>query len=146
MPGQHFASRTILVLEDDENDALLLQRALRQANLANPIHVVRNGEEAIALLSAGEAQGQQSRPGLIITDLKMPLVDGLEFLKWLRHHEPLRTVPLLVLTSSTAESDFVCAYGFGANSYMVKPRTLEELEKLGKVIREYWERCELPPS
>lgn len=146
MPGQHFASRTILVLEDDENDALLLQRALRKAHITNPIHIVRNGEEAITLLNRSEGQGHQTKPGLIITDLKMPLVDGLEFLKWLRHHEPLRAVPLLVLTSSTAESDFVCAYGFGANSYMVKPRTMEELERLGRVIREYWERCELPPS
>ncbi|MHC1767422.1 MAG: response regulator [Verrucomicrobiia bacterium] len=149
MPYHDFKHHMILVVEDDENDALLLERALRKNLITNPLHFVSNGEEAVAFLTGDQdsgCQGGTPRPGLIITDLKMPRLNGLEFLQWLRSREEFRRTPLLVLTSSTVESDVANAYGFGANSYMVKPKSLEELEKLGAIIRDYWDHCELPPG
>jgi two-component system response regulator len=69
---------------------------------------------------------------------------SLEVLQWLRRHEEFKRIPTLVLTSSRVERDVASAYGFGANSYLVKPTTLHDLEQLGRVIRDYWENCEIP--
>lgn len=139
----------ILVLEDDENDAWLLERALRKSKISNPIHLVRDGEEGINYLAGRGKYADRLAyplPGLIITDLKMPLLNGLEVLKWLRAHPDFRRIPTLVLTSSKQESDIANAYGFGANSYIVKPTSLEDLELLGRIVRDYWNACELPPN
>ena len=146
MTNRGFTKCWILVLEDDANDTWLLQRALTRLGIRK-FHFVRDGEEGIAYLSGHAEYSDRQRypiPGLIITDLKMPMRDGLEVLKWLRQHPTFRKIPTLVLTSSTAEKDVASAYGFGANSYMVKPTVSEDLEKLGRVIREYWESCEIP--
>jgi CheY-like chemotaxis protein len=139
----------ILVLEDDENDAWLLERALRKLSVSSQVHVVRDGGEGVDYLSGNGKYADRNSyplPGLIITDLKMPGLSGLEVLKWLRAHPHFRSIPTLVLTSSRAESDVASAYGFGANSYMVKPSTLHDLEKLGRVIRDYWDACEMPAT
>ena len=110
-------------------------------------HFVRDGEEGVDYLTGRGAYSDHARypiPGLIITDLKMPLLNGLEVLKWLRKHPTFRRIPTLVLTSSKAESDVANAYGFGANSYMVKPTAFDDFEKLGRIIGDYWENCEIP--
>lgn len=137
----------ILVMEDDENDALLLRRALKRLNIRNPVQVVENGEEGIAYLTgAGKYADRRTYPfpGFIITDLKMPKKSGLEVLKWLREQKSLRTIPTLVLTSSKEETDVARAYGFGANSYMVKPAEFGDLERMMKLIHDYWGACEKP--
>lgn len=149
MPSSAFNKSAILIMEDDENDAWLLQRALQKQNIRNPVRVVPDGEEGIAYLTGRGKYADRSRfplPGFIITDLKMPLFSGLEVLKWLREHQDFKRIPILVLTSSRADSDVANAYGFGANSYMVKPTTFDDLEKLGRVILDYWKACELPPD
>jgi CheY-like chemotaxis protein len=136
----------ILVMEDDAEDAWLLQRALTKLGITK-FHFVRDGEEGIAYLTGrGEYSDRQRYPvpGFIITDLKMPLLNGLEVLKWLRDHPAYRNLPTLILTSSRAESDVANAYGFGANSYMVKPTNSDELDKLGQLICDYWAACEIP--
>src|SRR5690348_1159485 len=101
-------SRAILVMEDDENDALLLQRALNRLNITNAVHIVADGEEGIAYLTGAGKYSDRRKypfPGFIITDLKMPKKGGFEVLKWLHDHEDLRLIPTLVLTSSKEESD-----------------------------------------
>ena len=139
-------NRLILIMEDDQDDAWLLERALNKLGVAK-YHIVHDGEEGVAYLAGEGKYGDRSCypvPGFIITDLKMPILNGLEFLKWLRGHDAFKRIPTLVLTSSRAERDVASAYGFGANSYLVKPTTFEDLEKLGRVIRDYWESCEIP--
>jgi DNA-binding response OmpR family regulator len=139
--------RAILVMEDDENDAILLRRALKRLNVQNPVHIVVDGEEGIAYLTgAGQYSDRTAYPfpGFIVTDLKMPRRSGMEVLKWLREHHEFRTMPILVLTSSKEESDIAKAYGFGANSYMVKPADFRDLEKMMRLIHEYWSMCETP--
>jgi DNA-binding response OmpR family regulator len=138
---------SILVLEDDENDALLLKRALRRLNVSSPVHIVTDGEEGIAYLSGtGKYRDRATYPfpGFIITDLKMPKKSGMEVLKWLSEHRELKVVPTLVLTSSKEESDVAKAYGFGANSYMVKPADFQDLERMMRLIHDYWNVCEKP--
>jgi CheY-like chemotaxis protein len=137
---------SILVMEDDPDDAWLLQRALARLGLTN-FHCVRDGEEGIGYLTGRGKYSDRERyplPGFIITDLKMPMLNGLEVLKWVRDHPAFRKIPTLVLTSSREETDVANAYGFGANSYMVKPTIFEDLEKLGRLIRDYWAACEMP--
>lgn len=139
----------ILVLEDDENDAFLLRRALTRLNITNPMHVVVDGEEAVAYLTGAGQYADRTTyplPGLIITDLKMPRKSGMEVLKWLSEHRELSLIPTLVLTSSKEQTDIARAYGFGANSYMVKPSDFKDLEKMMSLIHEYWTVCERPPA
>jgi CheY-like chemotaxis protein len=137
----------ILVLEDDENDALLLRRALKRLNVPNPVQIVADGEEGIAYITGNGKYADRSTypfPGFIITDLKMPRKSGMEVLKWLSDHEQFRVIPTLVLTSSKEEKDVAKAYGFGANSYMVKPADFQDLEKMMRLIHDYWTVCEKP--
>ena len=137
----------ILVLEDDENDAILLKRALKRLSVPNPIHIVTDGEEGIEYLTGRGKYADRSAfpfPGFIITDLKMPKKSGMEVLKWLSEHEQYRVIPTLVLTSSKEETDVAKAYGFGANSYMVKPADFQDLEKMMRLIHDYWTVCEKP--
>jgi CheY-like chemotaxis protein len=146
MDGKDWA---ILVMEDDENDALLLKRALTRLEIKNPVHIVTDGEEGIAYLTgAGKYQDRVlfPVPGFIITDLKMPRKGGMEVLKWLSEHEEYRLLPTLVLTSSKEESDVARAYGYGANSYMVKPADFRDLEKMMRLIHDYWTACEKPAA
>jgi CheY-like chemotaxis protein len=122
---------------------------LKKLDVPNPVHIVADGEQGIAYLAGRGKYADRELyplPGFIITDLKMPFLSGLEVLKWLRENSGFQRIPTLVLTSSRAESDVASAYGFGANSYMVKPSTFEDLERLGRVIRDYWQACEMPPG
>ena len=137
----------ILVMEDDENDALLLKRALKRLNVPNPVHIVSDGEEGIAYITGQGKYADRAQfpfPGFIITDLKMPRRSGLDVLSWLSDHEEYRVIPTLVLTSSKEETDVAKAYGFGANSYMVKPTDFQDLEKIMRLIHDYWAICEKP--
>lgn len=144
MDGKEWA---ILVMEDDENDALLLKRALKRLDVQNPIHIVVDGEEGINYLTGSGKYQDRTQfpfPGFIITDLKMPKKSGMEVLKWLGDHPEYRVIPTLVLTSSKEESDIASAYGFGANSYMVKPSDFRDLENIMRLIHDYWNVCEKP--
>ncbi|HYE97758.1 MAG TPA: response regulator [Planctomycetota bacterium] len=132
---------TLLLVEDDPNDILLIQRALAKGNLVNPMRIVRDGEEAISYLSG---QGDFSRrdrfplPSLILLDLKLPRKSGLEVLEWLRNQPDLRRIPVIVLTSSRESADISRAYELGANSYLVKPVDFDGLLEMVKAIGVYW--------
>jgi len=140
----------ILLVEDNQDDELLTVRALRKKNVVNEISVVRDGKEALDfLLCQGLYEGRdiRERPGLILLDLKLPRIDGLEVLKRLKQHEETRLIPVVVLTSSREEQDIIRSYENGANSYIRKPvdfvKFTEAVEQLGL----YWLLLnELPSS
>jgi CheY-like chemotaxis protein len=132
---------TILLVEDDENDQLFIRRAFRQ--YASPVNLVTvgNGEEAIAYLKGtGPYDDRVARPlpSLIITDLKMPKLDGIEFLSWLSRHEDFRLLPAVVLTSSNSRDDISLAFQYGAKGYMIKPVDFSSLRDCVKTIVDYW--------
>ena len=115
----------ILLVEDDSNDAVLLQRAFRRANVQCHVNVVTDGDEAIKYLSTNEPYADRQKfpfPSLVLLDLKLPRTPGLEVLAWLRRQAPaLRDLPVIVLTSSRQTADIDQAYSLGAHSYMAKP-------------------------
>lgn len=132
---------TILLAEDDENDVVLIQRALQKSFTNTPVYVVRNGQEAIDYLSGTGEYADRTKypfPELVITDLKMPKLSGFEFLQWVKLHPDMRVIPTIVLSSSNQEMDVVRAYDLGANTFMVKPSDFNALGQMVKLIKEYW--------
>jgi CheY-like chemotaxis protein len=131
----------ILIVEDNPDDRILLQRAFRRARLANPVHMVTDGEEAVAyLLGEGRFADREANPFpvLVLLDLKLPRRSGLEVLKWMREHPTLRRLPVVVLTSSREQSDINVAYDLGANSYLTKPVAFDALIELVSTLNLFW--------
>lgn len=131
----------ILLVEDDPHDVELTLRALRKANLANQIHVVHDGEAALAWIF-GDGQSPESRalaqPKLILLDLKLPKVDGLEVLQALKGDPRTSHLPVVVLTSSNEQSDILTSYELGVNSYIVKPVKIEAFFQAVTQLGLYW--------
>ena len=136
----------ILLVEDDIVDVRTVQRAFREHNFANPLHVVSHGREALAFLrhEDGYAATETPRPGLILLDLNMPVMNGMEFLEEVKADAALKTIPIIVLTTSREESDRVDSYEFSVAGYVVKPVDFFEFVEAVKVIDLYWSLCELP--
>jgi CheY-like chemotaxis protein len=134
-------SQVVLYAEDDENDAFFLQHAFEHAGIAQRLAVVEDGKTAIEYL---EGKGdyadrvQHPMPCLILLDLNMPGLSGIEVLKWIRTTPRVCTLPVVVLTSSNQDTDIHRAYVQGANGYLVKPNKLNEFENLAKAIKDYW--------
>ena len=131
----------ILLVEDDENDALLIQRAFQKSGMRNKLRVVRDGGQAIQYLSAQGSYANRDKnplPFLILLDLKMPGVDGFEVLEWLRRESNLKHLLVVVLTSSNLQIDVDRAYELGANSYLVKPVEFDEMAHLIQRFEAYW--------
>jgi len=122
----------ILLVEDSAEDAEMTLRALRRKHLANHVHWVRDGEEALAVLLNSRA------PKLVMLDLKMPKVDGIEVLRQLKARPETRAIPVVVMTSSNEERDVVEAYRLGVNSYIVKPVAFESFRDTVSKIGLYW--------
>lgn len=132
---------TILMVEDEPNDVLLMQRAFLKAKLANPIQVAERGETAVAYLSGEIPYGDRGRfplPALMLLDLKLPRMSGFEVLVWLRQQPVLKRLPVVVLTSSKESRDVNRAYELGANSYLVKPVDFDDLLETAKTLNHYW--------
>ena len=132
---------TILLAEDDPNDAKLIRRALVKARCANPVETVSDGELAIAYLSGATPYEDRQRyplPILMLLDLKMPKKNGFDVLQWIRSQPKLKRLPVVVLTSSSVPQDVNRAYEAGANSYLVKPVDTEALVDMLKTIELYW--------
>jgi two-component system, response regulator len=128
-------------VEDDENDIELAKRALKGVNLLDRVHVANNGKEALEyILGANEdGTGQVShRPFVVLLDLKLPIVNGLEVLKKLKSDERTAGIPIVILTSSKESNDLKNAYAMGANSYIVKPYDLEDFTKAVSTAALYW--------
>jgi DNA-binding response OmpR family regulator len=133
--------QTVLLVEDDENDVFFMQRAFREAGIITPVSVACDGREAIDYMSGnGKFADRQNwpLPCLVLLDLKLPYVLGLDVLKWIRSHAEFKTVVVIVLTSSKQDADIEKAYSLGANSYLVKPPDVHELVAMVKKIKEYW--------
>jgi len=129
----------ILLVEDNPEDAEMTMRALRKRNLANHVHWVKDGEEALDyLFCTGPYAGRdQSRPRLVLLDIKMPKVDGIEVLRRIKGSD-LKTVPVVVMTSSNEERDVVESYRLGVNSYIVKPVAFDAFLETVSGIGMYW--------
>ena len=130
-----------MLVEDSEDDIFFMKRAMRSAGISNPLQVIEDGEKAVAYLEGTGKYGDRETyplPSLILLDLKLPLKNGLEVLKWIRSREDLETIIVIVLTSSKEDSDLDHAYRLGANSYLVKPPTAEKLVELAKALKLYW--------
>ena len=131
-------NHTILLVEDDHNDVLLIKRAFQKVKIANPIIVLNDGEQAISYLAGREPYIERPLPVLILLDLKLPRKSGHEVLEWLRHQQTLKRLPVVVLTASSESSDINRAYDLGANSYLVKPVTFGALVEMVKTLNLYW--------
>lgn len=143
---------TILLVEDEPNDVLLMQRAFQKAKLFNPLQVVGEGEVAVSYLSGESPYGDRGRyplPALMLLDLKLPGMSGFEVLLWLRQQPGLKRLPVVVLTSSKENTDINRAYEVGANSYLVKPVAFDDLVNIMERLNHYWfvlnERPEVTP-
>lgn len=128
----------VLLVEDNLGDARLTMEAFRETNGRVSLHVVSDGEEAMAFLHKHGPFSHVPRPDMILLDLNMPRMDGREVLAQIKRHHSLKTIPTVILTTSTAEGDVQAAYRLQANCYLTKPVDLEEFEALVKSINEFW--------
>ena len=133
----------ILLVEDNPMDIDLTRRAFAKRRLANPLEVDRDGEEALARMARWEAG--EPPPLVILLDLKLPKVDGLEVLRRIKTHPQFRTIPVVVLTTSAEEHDVRAAYQLGANSYIVKPVDFDKFLEVARQIDLYWCALNMPP-
>jgi CheY-like chemotaxis protein len=141
--------KIILLVEDDPNDVLLIQRAFQKAGLHNSLKVVRNGDEALEYLSGENSYADRERfplPFLVLLDLKMPGTDGFEVLTWTRNSPGLKRLLVVVLTSSNLQADVDKAYELGANSYLVKPVEFDDMVNLIQRFEAYWTEINRTPS
>jgi CheY-like chemotaxis protein len=140
----------ILMADDDPDDCLLVRRAFKKNRLLNDLHFVGDGEELMDyLLRRGRYADPESspRPDMLLLDLNMPRKDGREALREIRENPELRTLPVIVLTTSKEEEDVLRSYDLGANSFITKPVTFEDLVELVCSLGRYWlEIVELPPK
>ena len=137
----------ILLVEDNKEDVELTLHTLRKENLANHIHVVRDGEEALDFLFCRGAFSGRALPPLklVLLDLKLPKVDGMEVLKKMKSDPQLKTIPVVILTSSKEERDLVNGYNLGANSYIQKPVDFDQFRSTVKTAGLYWLLINQPP-
>lgn len=134
-------SGAILLAEDDDGDVLLLRRAFEKAGVTNPLHVVSDGEQAVAYLTGQGGYADRERhplPSLVLLDIKLPRRSGLDVLAWMREQPGLRRIPVVVLTSSEQPADISCAYDAGANAYHIKPVGFEGLLAFVEALEGYW--------
>ena len=139
---------TILMADDDSDDRRLTQEALTEGRLMNPMVFVENGEELMDYLrheGKYAPPNAPARPGLILLDLNMPRKDGRSVLKELKGDPELRTIPVVVLTTSKADEDVFKSYDLGVNSYIVKPVTFEALVDILQTLEKYWFQIVLLP-
>ena len=132
---------TILLVEDDENDAMLVRMAFEKNNIPNPIQWVRDGQEAVAYLNGDGVYADRAQypfPEVLLLDLKMPRMTGLELLAWIQEHPDFKIIPTIIMTSSKQELDIEKAYRLGANTYMTKPISFDELASMVKLTHDYW--------
>jgi CheY-like chemotaxis protein len=139
----------ILLVEDNPSDVQLTLHALDRNKLANQIHVVRDGAEALEFIfSTGRYADRtaQRNPRVVLLDLKLPLVDGMEVLRQMKEDPRTRSIPVVVLTSSREERDIVESYQLGVNSYIVKPVDFEQFTESVRQLGFYWALLNEPPS
>lgn len=139
----------ILLVEDNPDDVVLTLRSFKKSNIVNEIVVVRDGAEALDFLFAREKYATREKaimPSLILLDLKLPKIDGIEVLKQIRSDARTELIPVVILTSSTEERDIVNSYKFRCNSYVRKPVSFDEFTQAAKQLGLYWLILNEPPN
>jgi len=136
-------NRPILLIEDNPMDVDLTRRAFARRKIINPIEVARDGEEAIAFITRWE-QGE-TLPVVVLLDINLPKINGLEVLKHFKSSALIRKIPVIVLTTSAEDRDIDTAYQLGANSYIVKPVEFEKFLEVAGQIDLYWNMINMPP-
>lgn len=138
---------TILVAEDDENYALILESTIKSLGWKNPVRIVPNGKEVIRYLS-GDGRYSDRRafpfPSVMFVDIKMPQADGFDVLRWVRKHPDCSVLPTMMLSSSDDDKDVTLAYRLGANGYFVKPAEISDLKSILVSAYEFWAWCTKP--
>ena len=137
----------VLMAEDNQHDIVATKRAWKENNIANPLYIVRDGEECLDYLHQRgkySEPGSAPRPGILLLDIKMPKMDGLAVLKQIREDQKLHRLPVVILTTSKAEEDRLKSYDLGANAYIVKPVGFQNLAGAVRTINLFWELVELP--
>ena len=132
--------QTILLVEDDKVDVRSVKRAFKELHITNPLAVAHNGEEALKYLN----DGKNKKPGLILLDLRMPRMDGIEFLKIIKKDKDLKSIPIVVVTTSKEDEDKTKSFDLGASGYMMKSVNYRDFVEAIKTISEYWHLSESP--
>lgn len=141
-----FKTGEILLVEDNPNDVELILHVFQWCNLSDQVHVAWNGEEAINYLFGDSTTSKKRlKPKVILLDLKLPKVDGIEVLRRLKSEESTRNIPVVVLTSSREERDIIKSYDLGVNSYIVKPVQFDEFAHVIRELGLYWQMINQPP-
>jgi len=134
----------ILLLEDDEVDVMNVKRAFKKNNISNPLYVAENGVEAFNLLKGTNGKEKIPKPKIILLDLNMPKMGGLEFLRLLRKEEKYKDISVFVMTTSDKDSDIIEAYDLNVAGYILKPLSLTSFMESISILNSYWKLCEFP--
>ncbi len=137
----------VLMAEDNEHDIVATRRAWKKYNIANPLHIVRDGEECLDYLhqrGKHSEPGSAPRPGILLLDIKMPKMDGLAVLEHIREDAGFHRLPVVILTTSKAEEDRIKSYDLGANAYITKPIGFQNFAEAVRTINLFWALVELP--
>ena len=139
--------KVILLVEDNPRDEALTMRALKKSNVVNDVFVVRDGVEALDyLFSTGSFEGKETvKPQLVLLDLKLPKIDGLQVLQKMREDDRTKRLPVVVFTSSSEQEDMLKSYDLGANSYVRKPVEFEQFSEATRQLGVYWLLLNEPP-
>lgn len=132
--------KPILLVEDDEIDVMTVKRALKEIKVSNPVVVAGNGEEALEYLN----NCKYDKPYIILLDINMPRMNGIEFLRISKQESNIRKIPVIVLTTSKEEQDIVESYDLGVSGYMIKPVDYGQFVDTLRAIDMYWKLCKLP--
>lgn len=138
----------VLLVEDNRHDVRFLQRAWSVNKITNPLHVVPHGQACLDYLLHQDTYNdaaEHPRPGIILLDIRMPVMDGIECLRRIRELPELKRIPVIMLTTSKEEEDLIRGYELGCNSFMQKPVDFEKLAEAVRIINLYWTLSELPP-
>jgi CheY-like chemotaxis protein len=141
-------TETILLVEDSEDDVFFMERAIKLAGGRTSLKVAKDGQIAVDYLSGVREYADRKEyplPSLVLLDLKLPRVPGLEVLRWIRGRPELQTLPVVILTSSGERADLERGYRLGANSFMVKPSESDDLLGLAKCLSDYWFKYNVLP-
>ncbi len=134
------ACKSILLVEDDQVDVMTVKRALKEIHVTNPVVNQENGEEALKYLRDPESE----KPCIILLDLNMPIMNGIEFLQVVKHDAQLRRIPVVVLTTSEEQQDKVSSFDLGVAGYMAKPVDYRQFVEVMRTIDAYWTISEVP--
>jgi CheY-like chemotaxis protein len=133
-------NKPILLVEDDKVDTMTVKRALKEIHVTNPLVHVENGEEAVNYLR----DSQREKPCIMLLDLNMPIMNGIEFLQVVKHDDQLKRIPVVVLTTSEEQQDKVSSFNLGVAGYMAKPVDYRQFVEVMRSIDAYWTISEMP--